>query len=222
MRTGPFGSLLGRSDYVADGVPIVGVESIGRMEFIRVSKQFVSPSKAEALSEYSIEPGDVLVSRSGTVGEVCVVPNDAGPGIISTNTIRICIDSELVSPALFGFSLIGSSPVLTQIHDLCSGSTRDFLNQGILSALRVPLPPRPEQHELTARLAAALGRCDELERALGTSGDRISTLDRSLLAKAFRGELVPQDPTDEPAADMLARLRAAEAATPPKPTKSRR
>ncbi|MBK7993038.1 MAG: hypothetical protein IPK14_06325 [Blastocatellia bacterium] len=63
-----------KSDHQPEGIPVLGIENIGFMQFINGSKIHITSQKAKELSEYEALPGDILISRSGTVGEVCVVP----------------------------------------------------------------------------------------------------------------------------------------------------
>jgi type I restriction enzyme S subunit len=71
-----------------------------------------------------------------------------------------------------------------------------------------PLAPRAEQLEIVSRLQAARAREDTLAARAGRQLDNLSLLERSLLARAFRGELVPQDPDDPPVSALLEHLRA--------------
>lgn len=75
--------------------------------------------------------------------------------------------------------------------------------------LTLPLPPLAEQHEIARRLALHLRLAEAVEARITRAGERLERMRQALLAKAFRGELVPQDPNNEPAAAMLERIRAA-------------
>lgn len=81
------------------------------------------------------------------------------------------------------------------------------LSQSNLKGLSVPMPSDDERSEIVRRTSELLAQADRIERAYKAVTTKITTLTPSLLAKAFRGELVPQDPNDEPAAKLLARLR---------------
>lgn len=78
----------------------------------------------------------------------------------------------------------------------------------------MPLPPVDEQAEIVRRIEAAFARIDRLTEEASRASHLLARLDERLLAKAFRGELVPQDPTDEPASTLLTRIRTERAATP--------
>ena len=99
-----------------------------------------------------------------------------------------------------------------------TGTTgRAKLTQGALMALPIGVPPPDEQAEIVRRIEQLFALADQLEARVSAAQQRIDTLTQSLLAKAFRGELVPQDPIDEPASALLERISAQNtAATKPK------
>ena len=69
------------------------------------------------------------------------------------------------------------------------------------------MPPTEEQAEIVRRVESLFAIADSLEAKYQAARAQVDRLTPALLAKAFRGELVPQDPNDEPAAALLARLR---------------
>ena len=76
------------------------------------------------------------------------------------------------------------------------------------------MPPLIEQTEIVRRVEQLFAFADQLEAKVATAQARIDRLTQSILAKAFRGELVPQDPNDEPASVLLERIQAQRAAAP--------
>lgn len=84
----------------------------------------------------------------------------------------------------------------------------------------VPIPPFEEQNAICEVLEACFGSADHLGEAVSSSHAELTQLDQSILARAFRGELVPQDPNDEPASVLLERIqRSREAASQTKTAK---
>ena len=83
----------------------------------------------------------------------------------------------------------------------------DILNLGLLRELPILLPPLPEQTEIVRRVEALFAFADRIEARLATAQKTVERLTPATLAKAFRGELVPQDPNDEPASELLKRIR---------------
>lgn len=88
------------------------------------------------------------------------------------------------------------------------------INLGVLSEITFELPPLEEQTEIVRRVELLFAFADRLEARLATARKQVGQLTPALLAKAFRGELVAQDPADEPAAELLKRLAAQRAAAP--------
>lgn len=82
------------------------------------------------------------------------------------------------------------------------------INKTVLSRFPVPLPPIAEQEEIIRRLESQMAIVDQLERNVTTSLGKLSALRQSILKKAFSGQLVPQDPNDEPASVLLDRIKA--------------
>lgn len=96
-----------------------------------------------------------------------------------------------------------------------TGTTgRAKLTQGALLSLPIQVPPSEEQTEIVRRVEQLFAFAEQLEAKVASAKSRIDHLTQSILAKAFRGELVPQDPNDEPASVLLERIQAQRAAAP--------
>lgn len=96
-----------------------------------------------------------------------------------------------------------------------TGTTgRAKLTQGALLSLPIQVPPSLEQTEIVRRVEQLFAFADQLEAKVASAKTRIDHLTQSILAKAFRGELVPQDPNDESASVLLERIKAQRAAAP--------
>ena len=86
------------------------------------------------------------------------------------------------------------------------------LNLADVRRVPVPVPPLAEQDEIIRRVGSLLGFAESVASRLARAHEQVEKLTPTLLAKAFRGELVPQNPNDEPASVLLERIRAARAA----------
>lgn len=107
------------------------------------------------------------------------------------------------------------SPEFQQlILENSSATTLPIINKGRFQQLPLALPPLEEQHEIVRRIEAAFARIDRLAEQTKRALELVGRLDEAILAKAFRGELVPQDENDEPAEHLLARIRTERQAAP--------
>lgn len=95
-----------------------------------------------------------------------------------------------------------------------SGSAQPKLNQKNMNEIPVFVPPPEEQTEIVRHIEQLFAFADQLEAKVASAKSSIDQLTQSILAKAFRGELVPQDPNDEPASVLLERIKAQRAAAP--------
>ena len=206
MTTGPFGTALRKSEHKSEGEPVLGIENIGKGVFVSGNKIFVDKLKAEELSSFVIESGDLIISRSGTVGEICEVPNAYDGSLISTNLIRVSLNRKVMLPGYFVYLFQGEGMVMQQVRELCKGSSRDFLNQTILKDILFPVPSITEQEEIVVLLNQYLSVSDQLDSEIIDNLNRTQALRQSILKKAFSGQLVPQDPADEPASVLLDRI----------------
>lgn len=104
------------------------------------NKIFITEEKVKELQAFKVKPYDIIISRSGTVGEICSIPEMITSGIISTNLIRVRLNLNIISTKYFVYLFQGGN-VREQVKELCKGSTRAFLNQTILSSINFPLFP---------------------------------------------------------------------------------
>ena len=102
---------------------------------------------------------------------------------------------------------MNSEIVFQQARERVTGIGTPDLHLIEIRDFRIPLPPLEEQQEIVRRVTALFALADQVEERYAQAKTHVDRLTQSILAKAFRGELVPQDPADEPAAALLARIR---------------
>ena len=189
MSTGPFGTMIKKSDHRASGVPMLGIENIGKGQFIDGNKIYVTSEKAEELKAFALRAGDIIISRSGTVGEICAVPERAEGALLSTNLMRVSLDNSIIRSDYFIALFQSKGIVLDQIKELCKGSTRDFLNQTILKQIIFPIPSVEKQLEIVSIIEARMSVCDSIEQTVDTALQQAEAMRQSILKQAFEGEL---------------------------------
>lgn len=211
MTTGPFGTMLKKHEHQPSGVPVLGIENIGRGKFVNGNKIFVTEEKAEELSSFKVFSGELIISRSGTVGEICEIPEGMGRTLISTNLLRVSLNSNFILSPFFVFMFQGGGSVRGQVKELCKGSSRDFLNQSILQSIIFPVCGLDEQREVIRQIDDKLSIVEKLDEEIETNLVRLRALRQSILKVAFSGRLVEQDTNDEPATVLLERIKAEKA-----------
>jgi type I restriction enzyme S subunit len=127
--------------------------------------------------------------------------------------IRLRPNRAKIEPAFLNL-VLASYDVRLQIElEARSTSGVNNVNSEEVRALRFTLPLLAEQQEIVRRVDALFSLADQLELRLAKARTQVDKLTPSLLAKAFRGELVPQDPSDEPASVLLQRINGGNGAS---------
>ena len=162
-------------------------------------------------------PGDVIMNIVGPpLGKVAIVPDSFREWNIN-QAIALFSPSARVSSGWLYIVLCSGMSVNSIIHETrgIAGQTNISLSQ--CRNFEFPIPSVGEQAEIVQRVDSLFAYANRLEARYAAARAQVECLTPALLAKAFRGELVPQDPNDEPASTLLERIRAARAAAPPKP-----
>ena len=156
--------------------------------------------------ELEIKDGDLLVCEGGEPGR-CGIWNLGVSDLIFQKAIHRVRVKEMVNPYWLAFS-IRNDANSAHIEEYFTGTTIKHLTGKALAAYRFPLPPLSEQTEIVRRAEAFFALADQIEARFAKAKARVDQLTQSILAKAFRGELAPQDPNDEPASVLLERIKA--------------
>lgn len=190
MSTGPFGTMIKKHEHKQDGIPMLGIENIGEGKFVNGNKIFVTKEKAKELKSFVLKSGDIIISRSGTVGEICAVPAYMEGSLLSTNLMRVSLNPQIVLSEYFIYMFQSKGVVLDQVKELCKGSTRIFLNQTILKQIKFPIPSITKQKEIVSEIEARMSTCDSIEKTVNTALQQAEAMRQSILKQAFEGRLI--------------------------------
>ncbi|MFM0481046.1 restriction endonuclease subunit S [Paraburkholderia strydomiana] len=177
----------------------------------------------EPSSHLWLQAGDVLIQRANTleyVGVSAIVTGNV-TGFIYPDLMMKCRPNGRTT-AKFLHLLLSSEPVRTYFRENATGTAGNMpkINQKTVMSARCSLPTPEEQAEIVRRVELLQTYADRLEARLLAAQTAAERLTPALLAKAFRGELVSQDPNDEPASELLRHLQANVSAS--KPQRGRR
>jgi len=170
---GPFGSKLGKKDYVSTGVPVIRGQNLDRGRYVSLDDcVYVAPEKVKVdLAGNVATPGDLVFTQRGTLGQVAIMPDGAPPSVISQSQMRLRVDREVADPS-YVYYWATSDDCLRQISDRAIVSGVPHINLGILRDLSVPSVPLDEQ----GRIADVLGAFDDLIDTNAQLADQMDTL----------------------------------------------
>lgn len=205
---GPFGSSINvKTDYIETGVPVIRINNVRPLHFVNENLKYISTEKFADLERHKISGGDILLAKVGaTIGDCCIYPNGLPLAMLSTTgSCRLTVDENYFDTRFVCFVLNSLKLVMQQI---ASEVAQPFLNMATVKNIPIPFCTLEEQKEIVRRLEQLFAFADKIEARYTKAKATLDKLPQSILAKAFRGELVAQDPNDEPASMLLERIKA--------------
>jgi type I restriction enzyme S subunit len=199
-----------KDEYVKEGIPFLRSQNVRPLHFDPAGLKFIGPSFHAALSKSVLHGGELLVVRSGTIGDACVYPSDQPESNCADLVITRLLPGVVPEYAAI---FVVSPPGRIAVGARQTGIALTHFNVGAMKLSGFPLPPEVEQQQIVAEVERRLSLAQESESQLDANRVRSSRLRQSILKRAFEGKLVPQDPKDEPASVLLERIKAENART---------
>lgn len=206
-----------QTDY-GQGVPIIRIEDF-QDNFVRkrdaLSKLRVTDEEARL---YGVAPSDFVINRVNSpshIGKCLVVPRELCPAVFESNMMRMRF-SSMVQPMWIAACLRSTDGKMRLTQNAKWAVNQVSINQTDVRSTAVPLPPAEEQWQIIARIDGLFALADTIEGRVAAASLRSDKLTQSILAKAFRGELVPTEAElarregreYEPASVLLEKIRA--------------
>jgi type I restriction enzyme S subunit len=208
VSDGPFGSSLKTSDYVDQGVRVIRLENVGELEFIHEKESYISEEKYESLKKHTVTSGDIIFASFITEAtRVIVLPPSVKRAINKADCFLVRLQDDSTQNDFLAMFL-STRLVFKQLEALVHGVGRPRINTTQLKEVAVPVCGHLEQLQIIREVKSGLSVIDQLEQTIITAIQQSEALRQSILKKAFAGQLVPQDPHDEPASALLTRIRA--------------
>jgi type I restriction enzyme S subunit len=191
--------------YEVEGIPLVRTTNVRDGEFVWNDLRFVNDQTYRFWSKRCTPTsGDIVFTREAPMGEAAIIPAELKI-CLGQRTMLIRPVDKVTSGEYILIALL--DPIFkVRAEKVAVGTGVKHLRVGDVSELKLPLPPIDEQIEIVRRVETLFAFADRIEARLQTAQTAADRVTPSLLAKAFRGELVPQDPNDEPASELLKRL----------------
>ncbi len=185
LQTGPFGSMLHKSDYVERGIPVVNPANIQDGRIRVLPEMIISESTRDRLRRYVLEQGDIVMGRRGEMGRCALVTTTEAGWLCGSGSFVLKTSVDLDQEFLI--KVIRSPETRGYLTGGSVGSTMNNLNHRILNNLVIGLPPLAEQHRIVAKVDQLMQQCDALEAGLArAAGQR-----RALTAAALHGAFNP-------------------------------
>ena len=210
-RKGPFGSSLTKDMFVAYSKSAIKVyeQKNAIQKDYRLGHYYISDTKFNQMQSFVTNPGDIIVSCAGTIGETYQLPDDAPIGIINQALMRVCLYDKSISDywqMSFDYILLVNSEMKG-----AGSAIKNIPPFDVLKSLLVPIPPIAEQNRILSQYRILQSKIRAFE-TLNSDLERLNStifekLKKSVLQEAIQGKLVPQDPNDEPASVLLERIK---------------
>ena len=190
------------SNYSFDGIPFFRSQNVYNEGLVYADIKYISEEIHQSMIGTEVNAGDLLLNiTGGSLGRCAVVPEDFAKGNVSQH---VCILRPIfVHPKYFHCFILSSD--FAKAMNL-TGSGREGLPKYNLEVMNFPLPPIKEQERIVATIQIFQDILNLLDSSRVSLIDGITKAKSKILDLAMQGKLVPQDPADEPAADLLRRI----------------
>ena len=163
IKDGPMGFHLHTHDYVDDGIPIIQIRNLQNLQVIKNELKFISEDKHNQLQKSQVKPNDIIISKTGKLGIIGVVPENFGPANLNQALARIHLKDNDLVPFV---SLFLSSHLIQQIL-LAMGTGRaiqDGLRMGDIRNMRIPIPTHLERIQIIEFVNNKIRKLDEIHQ----------------------------------------------------------
>ncbi|MFM4972489.1 restriction endonuclease subunit S [Aeromonas veronii] len=185
--TGPFGSLLHKSDYIEHGIPLVNPAHITNVGIEPDLRKTVSEETAQRLSNYIMRTGDIVIGRRGEMGR-CAIVTDVEDGWLCGTGSFVIKPSERCDTRYL-VRLLRSESCKTQLENIAGGAVMPNLSNTDLSNFPIILPPIDMQRSLLRKIDLMAEKTQHLEALYQRKIAALDELKQSLLQQAFSGQL---------------------------------
>jgi type I restriction enzyme S subunit len=191
------------SEFTESGLPFITATQVNNYRIDYDSAYKLSGKPLSRVRVGFAKSGDVIYTHKGSVGRVAVADRHC---VLTPQTTYYRVNPDVFLNQFVMFYL-ASNAISEQVNVVKEQTTRDFVPISEQYLLFHRVPPLVEQQEIVRRVEALFKTADALEARYRKAKAHVDKLTQSILAKAFRGELVPQDPNDESASTLLERIR---------------
>lgn len=181
IKIGPFGSQLKKTELVASGIHVLGIENVLNNCFDGLGDRYITNEKFESLKAFEVKAGDILITMMGTIGEIAIVPPGTSKSIMDSHLLRFRPDRDICIPEYVRWLIKSSASTQQNIHGKAHGAIMKGLNSSIIKSIPAPLPPPSEQ----ALIVEILDQADSLVKKRGEAITKAEQILSALFYKMF-------------------------------------
>lgn len=205
-KKGPFGSSITKAMFVPKTANTYKVYEQGNVirKDLTYGHYYITSEKYQELKGFSVKAGDILISCAGTIGEVYKLPPECEEGVINQALMRVRLNQNIIEGYFcYYFGEIIKDDVIDKSNGTAMKNIPPFK---VLKAIQIKLPTINEQTEIVRIVDNLLAKEQKAHSIAQNALAKIDLIKKSILVRAFRGELGTNNPADEPAVELLKRV----------------
>lgn len=150
IKTGPFGSMLHKEDYITGGIPLINPMHIQNFKAVPDKDFTISKEKAAELCNYHLKINDVIFARRGDIGRCAVISDKEAGYLCGTGSLFVRFERKLSS--IYTMYVVRTTSFIKELVSKAKGATMLNLNSSTMENLRFPIPPLPLQQLFAQRI----------------------------------------------------------------------
>ncbi|MBL7179960.1 MAG: restriction endonuclease subunit S [Desulfobacterales bacterium] len=191
FKRGPFGSAIKKGFFVSDGFKVYEQKNAIYDDPFR-GEYYIDKAKYDELAAFKIKPRDFIVSCSGTIGRILMLPDNSKPGIINQALLRIRIDERLISHKFFLYLFRSEMFQKLILVETRGSAMKNITGVKDLKLISITIPALPEQHRIVAKIEELFSELDNGIENLKKAREQLKTYRQAVLKYAFEGKLTNQ------------------------------
>lgn len=191
IKRGPFGSTIKKEYFEPSGYKVYQQQNAIYNDF-STGKYYIGEKKFQELKDFELKPGDLLISCSGTIGKIALVPENAQRGIINQALLKITLDPRIVFAKYFSY-FFGSESFQKKVLKNTRGTAiKNITSVKDLKQIPLPIPPINEQYRIISKVEELFSFLDAGAESLRKVKAQLKRYRQAVLKCAFEGKLTEQ------------------------------
>jgi type I restriction enzyme S subunit len=191
IKRGPFGSSIKKAFFTKNGFKVYEQQN-AIYDNHKLGNYYISQDKFDELKDFEVKPGDFIISCSGTIGKIALIPEKAERGIINQALLKLTIDRSLVIPMFFLEYFRFEKFQKKLLKETRGSAIKNINSVKEIKSIPFPLPPLPEQNRIVNKIEELFTKLDAGVDALKKIKIQLKRYRQAVLKNAFEGKLTQQ------------------------------